>query len=33
VLDVTGRWFRFNFSIVAHADNLDKEIGRLLSVF
>jgi hypothetical protein len=29
VLDVTERWFRFNFSIVSHVDNLDKDIGGL----
>jgi hypothetical protein len=29
VLDVTERWFRFNFSIAAHVDNLDKGIGWL----
>jgi hypothetical protein len=29
VLYVTGRWFRFNFSIVSHVDNLDKDIGGL----
>jgi hypothetical protein len=29
VLDVTGRWFRLNFSIVTRVDNLDKDIGGL----
>jgi hypothetical protein len=29
VLEVTERWFRFIFSIVAHVDNLDKDIGGL----
>jgi hypothetical protein len=29
VLDVTGRWFRFNFSIVSRVDNLDKDIREL----
>jgi hypothetical protein len=29
VLDVTERWFRFNFSIVTHVDNLDKDIEWL----
>jgi hypothetical protein len=29
VLDVTTRWFKFNFSIVARVDNLDKDIGGL----
>jgi hypothetical protein len=30
VLDVTERWFRFNFfSIMTHVDNLDKDIGGL----
>jgi hypothetical protein len=28
-LDVTGRWFKFNFFIVSHVDNFDKDIGRL----
>jgi hypothetical protein len=29
VLDVTKRWFRFNFFYSAHVDNLDKDIGGL----
>jgi hypothetical protein len=29
VLDVTGKWFRFNFSVVSRVDNLDKDIGGL----
>jgi hypothetical protein len=29
VLDVTGRGFRFNFSIVSRVDNLDKDISEL----
>jgi hypothetical protein len=28
-LDVTGRWFRFKFSIVSRVDNLDKDIRGL----
>jgi hypothetical protein len=29
VLDVTGRWLRFIFSIVSHVNNLDKKIREL----
>jgi hypothetical protein len=29
VLDVTARWFRFNFSIVSRVDNLDNDIRGL----
>jgi hypothetical protein len=29
VLDVTRRWFKFNFSIVSRVDNLDKDIKEL----
>jgi hypothetical protein len=29
VLDVTRRWFRFNFSVVSGVDNLDKDIREL----